>query len=156
MKYYNMIKEARTRYNLSEEEMWKSVKILDDVMEYVKTADPRLAMLTEVKFLDITNKGHFPLDYAEEIVGTLHSSGAKGKHWTIEQIDTTANKLGLSFPTSATSGDKLFAFNSFWHDMHNNGDTEEKIFTDAYLFYFDDADFEGNSKPWKYYKGMIW
>lgn len=156
MKYYNMIKEARTKYNLSEEDMWKSVKILDDVMEYVKTADPRLAMLTEVKFLDITNKGHFPLDFAAEIVAKLHSKGAKGEHWSIGQINDTAKQLGLSFAANVTDGDKLFAFNSFYHDMHANGDSEEKIFTDAYIFYFDDADFEGNSKPWKYYKGMIW
>ena len=151
-----MIKEARTKYNLSEEDMWKSIKILDDVMDYVKTSEPRMAMLTEVKFLDITNKGHFPLDYAEEVVGQMHSNGTKGKHWAIEQINETAKKLNLSFPTSTTSGDKLFGFNSFWHDMHNNGDSEEKIFTDAFLYFFDDEDFEGNSKPWKYYKGMIW
>ena len=156
MSMTDIIHNARKEYNLTEEDMWKSIKILDRLLAVVEGMDKQEAERAKISFIDITNKGHFPLDYAEEIVGTLHSSGAKGKHWTIEQIDTTANKLGLSFPTSATSGDKLFAFNSFWHDMHNNGDTEEKIFTDAYLFYFDDADFEGNSKPWKYYKGMIW
>ena len=30
----------------------------------------------------------------------------------------------------------------------------KKIFKDAYLFFFADDDFEGVSKPFKYYKGM--
>ena len=96
------------------------------------------------------------MDYADEVVSKMHSKGAKGEHWTIEQIDTTAKQLGLPFAANITSGDKLYAFNAFWHDMHANGDSEEKIFTDAFLFYFDDEDFEGNSKAWKYYKGMMW
>lgn len=50
--------------------------------------------------------------------------------------------------------DNPFAFNSFYHDIHNNGDSEEKIFGDAYLFYFKDEDFEGSTKPFKYYKSM--
>lgn len=152
----DIIHNARKEYNLTEEDMWKSIKILDRLLAVVEGMDKQEAERAKISFIDITNKGHFPLDFAAEIVAKLHSKGAKGEHWTIEQIDTTAKQLGLPFAANITSGDKLYAFNSFWHDMRANGDSEEKIFTDAFLFYFDDEDFEGNSKPWKYYKGMVW
>lgn len=156
MSMTDIIHNARKEYNLTEEDMWKSIKILDRLLAVVEGMDKQEAEKAKISFIDITNKGHFPLDFAAEVVSKMHSKGAKGEHWSIGQINDTAKQLGLPFAANVTDGDKLFAFNSFWHDMHANGDSEEKIFTDAFLFYFDDEDFEGNSKPWKYYKGMVW
>ena len=155
MNITELTREARERNTLTEVEMWKSIDLFGRLLEDVERIDPKIAQNNKIAYIDIVFKSHFPLEYAEEIVAKMHSNGAKGKHWTIEQINETARSLSLPFSSATTEGDKLFAFNSFWHDIHNNGDSEEKIFGDAYLFYFKDEDFEGSTKPFKYYKSMI-
>lgn len=155
MNITELTREARERNTLTEVEMWKSIELFGHLLEDVEKLDPKIAQNNKIAYIDIVFKSHFPLEYAEEVVAKMHSNGMKGRHWTIEQINETARSLSLSFPSATTEGDKLFAFNSFWHDIHNNGDNDEKIFGDAYLFYFRDEDCEGNTKPFKYYKSMF-
>ncbi len=155
MNITKLTREARERNTLTENEMWQSIELFGKLLEDVEKLDPKIARNNKIAYIDIVFKSHFPLDYAEEVVEMLHSSGAKGKHWTIEQINETARNIGSSFKSETTEGDKLFAFNSFWHDLHSNGDDDKKIFSDAFLFYFRDEDFEGSTKPFKYYKSTI-
>lgn len=159
-KFTNMIKAAQKEYDLTEEDMWESVAIMDEVMEKVGETNPELVSKMTIKYVGILYKGHFPIDFAEEVVAGLFSKSSDGrkyygKHWTLEQIDETAKAKGIRFPSDTTEGDKLYAFNSFWHDVQYSGAEEEKIFEEAYLFYFADDDYGGQwGKPFRYFKAM--
>lgn len=158
--FTNMIKQAQKEYDLGEREMWNSISILDEIMDSIKESNPELADKATMKYIGLLYKGHFPLDFAVEVVNELHSKDADGrnmtgKHWTLEQINETARAKRISFPSHTTDGDKLYAFNSFWHDVHLSGASEEQIFDEAYQFYFNDEDYTGEwGKPFKYYHAM--
>lgn len=146
-----LTKLAKSNYGLSEDTMWSSIALFDEFLDKI---DKHISDEFKIKYIEILFKGHIPLSFAEEIVNEMYSSNHKGKHWTIGEINETSSKLNLSYKNHTTDGDKYYAYNAFWNDLHTNGDDDEKIFKDAYLFFFADDDFEGVSKPFKYYKGM--
>ena len=150
----NLTKDAKSKYGFSEDSMWTSISLFDELLDKIESVDKHISDEFKIKYIEILYKGHIPLSFAEEIVNEMYSNNHKGKHWNIEEINEVSNKLNLSYKNHTTDGDKLYAYNAFWNDLHINGDSEEKIFKDAYLFFFADDDFEGISKPFKYYKGM--
>lgn len=158
-RFEELIKTAQKRQDLSTDDMWKAIGIVDDVMDQLSSENSDIVDSMMYRFIEVLYKGHFPIEYAEDVVAGLFSKDSEGrkfsgKHWSIDQINDALKTLDLPLSSSVTDGDKLFAFNSFWHDLHSNGDSDEKIFKDAYKFYFKDEDFEGVSKPFRYYSAM--
>ena len=118
-----LTKLAKSNYGLSEDTMWSSIALFDEFLDKI---DKHISDEFKIKYIETLFKGHIPLSFAEEIVNEMYSSNHKGKHWTIGEINETSSKLNLSYKNHTTDGDKYYAYNAFWNDLHTNGDDDEK------------------------------
>lgn len=151
MNYRAMI-ETAVKSGHGEKAMWASVDVTSELMEHLEHKHPELYEHYMRKSYEAINGKHYNRHFAEEDVAKLHSTDKDGKehhgaYWTIEQIkEATADK---KFHASTTDWDKYVGYNAAWHDFCKKFEDKD-ILTIAYLFFFADEDWKGESKVWEY------
>lgn len=151
MEYKKMIKTYADAGG-DEKKMWASVEVTEEAMEYIKEKDPEKYECLMRKLHEALHGKHYCEEMALHDVSKMHSVGSDGTkhvgaHWTVEQIEAALSSK--PFPTGTTKWDKYVAVNAFWHDLRKKL-TDEQVINAAYLFWFDDEDWESSGKIWDY------
>ena len=146
-----MIEEARKHGIGTEEAMWKGIETVDALLADMEEEHPGRYW----RFMRQAHESLYGCHYDETFgrydvsVMTSKADGKtyKGEHWSMEEILTaTREKV---FPAGVTQWDKYVAYNAGWHDWHKVY-ADEDILDISYLFFFDDDDWEGGGKIWRY------
>jgi hypothetical protein len=151
MNYRQLVEEA-VKSGSGEKAMWASVDVTNELMEHLEHQHPDLYEHYMRKSYETIHGKHYNRYFAEEDVSKLHSTDKEGKehhgaYWTLEQIkEATAGK---KFQAGVTDWDKFVAYNAAWHDFCKKF-TDEEILCIAWLFFFADEDWKGDSKVWDY------
>lgn len=151
-----MIKQAQKDGRASEDVMWKSVARIETLLEAIKDCHPQ-------EYWDFLRKTHedmygphYDSEYAEYDLSKLHYTDQAGKenrgpHWTkSEVLSATAN---MTFPEGTTDCDRYVAFNVAYSDFCRKFNDSD-VLSIGYLFFFNDEDFEGEGKVWRYMCAM--
>lgn len=151
MDYKKMIKDYADKGG-DVKKMWASVEVTEQAMEYIKEKDPAEYECLMRKLHEALYGNHYGEELAMHDVEKIYytdSSGVKhhGAYWTVEQIETAV--AGKPFPTGTTKWDRFVAFNITKSDM-GKVLTDEQVLKAAYAFWFQDEDWDGDGKIWRY------
>ena len=152
MTYKHMVEQARQTGTTNEKTMWESIESFSELLEELKEAHPELYWEFMRSQHGIMYHGHYDESFAMYDVAQMHYTGKTGEkhsgpHWTAEQIEQAT--AGMKFPAGTTRWDKYVAFNAMWADLSKGFDDGE-VLKAAFLFYFADEDWPGDSKVWDY------
>jgi len=153
MDYRKMIEDYANNGG-SEEKMWVSVAITAEAMDYIKSTNPEKYDCLLRKLNEALYGKHYTEELAKHDVAAMHSTSAdgvrhSGEHWTVEQIEAATKDK--TFPKGTTKWDKYVAYNAFANDLGKKF-TDEQILCAAWLFWFDDEDWNSDGKVWEYMK----
>ena len=159
MKYIQLIDQARAHGVATEKKMMEAMEQLSCDLASLEETNPELywcilrhqhAVFYDRHYSEkMANHDVCHLVYSKkgpngELVGT-------GAHWTKSQI-ANATK-GMKFREKVNDWDKYVAFNAMYADLCSDM-TEDEIIKAAYLFYFQDADWQPKeddcTKIWDY------
>ena len=151
MNYRQMV-EAAVKGGAGDKAMWASVDVTSELMEQLEHKHPDIYGHYMRKAHEAIYGKHYNRYFAEEDVEKLHYTDKDGKehhggYWTIEQIKeaTAENK----FPAGTTDWDKYVAYNAAYADFSKKFEDGD-ILCIAWLFYFADEDWKGDTKVWDY------
>jgi hypothetical protein len=155
MGYKEMIEEARKSGKADEAKMWKSVEQVDELLCIVKEQDKQ-------KYYDflrslygtLYNNHYATKEFADWDVERMESTqkdGTKitGAYWTCEQAVEAVKGMGVTIPQAVTKWDIYVAINAAKHDWGRKF-SDEQVLQIGWLFYFDDEDYEGQDKVFRY------
>lgn len=144
--------ETAVKNGGGEKTIWKAVEIATHAMEYMKENDPQeYDCLLRQLYVALCGK-HYNKELAEQDAASIHYTDADGNeqhgaYWTAEQIESATQDK--TFPSGATLWDKYIAYNAAHADFCKRFD-DEQVMDIAYLFFFDDEDWDGENKIWEY------
>ena len=149
---YKKIIESYAKAGGDEKKMWASVAVTSEAMDYLKEVAPEKHECIMRKLHEALYGKHYTEEMALHDVSKMHgvwSDGTKriGAHWTAEQIEAATKDK--TFPAGTTKWDKYVAYNAMANDLGKKF-TDEQILCAAYLFWFDDEDWNGEGKIWDY------
>lgn len=153
MRYNDLIIEARRNGVWNDAAMEKSVKSIDDLLQYVKDVNKEVYWAFMRQQRGILYSHHYNEAFATYDVGQMCSTDKDGNtrhgaYWSVAQTEDATR--GLDFPEGVTQWDKYVAFNAMWHDMRGSLD-DSQILVAAYNFYFADEDCDDTAtKIWRY------
>lgn len=169
MSYLDLIKQAKAHGVTSEKKMWASIEALSDDLAPIEAAHPHIYWKLMRHQHAILYDRHYSEKFANHDVnalvwsdtaatvpdasasGSLASGPGKGPRWSRSQI-LEATKA-LKFHPKVNDWDKYVAFNSMYADLCGEMD-EAAIIKAAYLFYFQDKDWQPDhddcTKIWDY------
>ena len=144
--------ENAVQNGADEKQMWKSVSLVADMMDYIKESAPDKYDCFLRKFNETLNGKHYTEEFAKQDVSQLHYTGRDGNehhgaHWTVDEIETAT--AGMTFPNGTTKWDKYVSYNAAYADFCKSF-TDEDVLRIAYDFYFADEDWKGSGKIWTY------
>lgn len=153
MKLRKMIQEATSRGRTDEGKMWLSVEALEPLLEKMEMAHPEEYWKFMREQHRILYDGHYSPEFAEWDVAQMHSTDRNGNiregaHWTKDEVLQATE--GMSFPSGVNDCDKWVAMNGAWHDF-NKKFSDDQILEIGYSFFFDDEDWDGDTKVWDYF-----
>lgn len=157
MTYLDLLKQSKTHGVTSEKKMWASIEQLSKDLESIKalpTGEGWVGLLLRNQHAILYDR-HYTEQYANLDVSTLVPSNSEPSsvslpHWTRAEI-TEATK-SLKFHPKVNDWDKYVAFNAMYADLCAEM-TDEEILKAAYLFYFQDKDWQNDddcTKIWDY------
>ena len=161
MTYESLLRQAKTHGVTSEKKMWASIAQLSKDLEAIKalpTGEGWVGLLLRNQHAILYDR-HYTEQYANYDVNTFTwsapvsdaSASGHGPHWTRAEI-LEATK-SLKFHPKVNDWDKFVAFNAMYADLCAEM-TDEEILKAAYLFYFQDKDWQPTeddcTKIWDY------
>lgn len=147
-----MIEDARESGRADESVMLKSIDAVDSLLESIRDAHPDVYW----KFIRNSHETlygpHYDKEFAEYDLNGIKYTDADGNdhsgpHWTLDEVVSVTD--GQSFAEDVTDYDKWVAYNAAYADFCRKFD-DDQILDIAYLFFFDDEDWEGDGKVWEY------
>ena len=161
MNYIDLVNQAKSHGVTSEQKMWASIEQLSKDLAPLATdsvSTPMSVLYWRIMRNQhaIMYKRHYSEKFADHDVNQLRYIDPKGEertgsHWTRAEIsEATAS---MKFHPKVNDWDKYVAFNSMYADLCVNM-VDEEIIRAAYLFYFNDKDWQPNeddcTKIWDY------
>lgn len=165
MHYIDLLKQAKAHGVSSEKKMWASVEALsNDLAPLATVPDKSLsglywrilrnqhAILYDRHYSEpFANHDVNVLVWSKQPDGVPTPTSGKGPHWSKAEI--LAATKDLKFHSKVNDWDKYVAFNSMYADLCAEMD-DAAIIKAAYLFYFNDKDWQPNeddcTKIWDY------
>lgn len=139
-----MIEEAKAKGLTSDKLMWQSVDDLDVMLCDMKKEHPDKYWKFIRKQHGLMHNNHYDERFA---MWDVEQMKPLGMYWTKQQIEDATK--GLSFPTGTNEWDRLVAFNAFANDLHGVI-PDDQIIKAAHAFWFNDKDWKGEGKIWRY------
>lgn len=117
MRYNDLIIEARRNCVWNDAAMEKSVKSVDDLLQYVKDVNKEVYWAFMRQQSGILYSHHYNEAFATYDVGQMCSTDKdgntrRGVYWSVAQTEDATR--GLDFPEGVTQWDKYVAFNAMW------------------------------------------
>lgn len=163
--YERMIIDNLAKYKGDEKVMKQSVKLVGNLLEKIKEHHPELYWDFMRDHHEILFGKHFDKEYAEWEVEQMHHESPdgkvyKGEHWSMGQTTEVMQGYKSKLNADITPCDFYVALNAEWHDYicwakeHFDTDSEadNAIIEMAVRFWFQDDDWEGNTKVWRYFR----
>lgn len=161
MSYLDLLKQAKAHGVTSEKKMWASIEALSNDLAVLKAdgvTTPSSALYWRIMRNQhaIMYDRHYSEKFANHDVNQIKYIDPKGEertgpHWTRAEIIAATN--GMKFHSKVNDWDKYVAFNSMYADLCAEM-TDEEILKAAYLFYFNDKDWQPEeddcTKIWDY------
>lgn len=156
MTYLDLLTQAKTLGVTSEKKMWESVEQLSKDLAPIEAAHPHVYWRILRNQHAIMYNRHYSEKFANHDVNQLryvNASGMEcnGPHWSRAEVTAATN--GLKFHQKVNDWDKYVAFNAMYADLCAEMD-DEAIIRAAYLFYFNDKDWQPEeddcTKIWDY------
>jgi len=147
MRYSEMIASARAKGIASEAVMYAGIEAVDELLETLKEHHPDKYWAFIRKTHESLYGPHYDEEFANHDICKMHSKDATGAHWTQEEV--IAATMSMSFDTGVSASDKWVAANAMWHDLHSVY-SDDEILRIAYLFFFNDEDWNSEGKIWDY------
>lgn len=151
MSYLDLLKQAKAHGVTSEKKMWASIEALSNDLAVLKAdgvTTPSSALYWRIMRNQhaIMYDRHYSEKFANHDVNQIKYIDPKGEertgpHWTRAEIIAATN--GMKFHSKVNDWDKYVAFNSMYADLCAEM-TDEEILKTAYLFYFNDKDWQPN------------
>ena len=163
--YKKILNDYKKRGNFSEDKMWVSVDVLDDViLSKLEEKDPELYWDFMRDQHEIFCGPHFDEKFGKwEIEQMMHKDEKgnvhKGEHWGASDVKGVFEKYRGKLRAGVTMWDVAVALNANWHDKVELWSkwwaqgVDEKIIEDAIHFYFMDDD-APDGKVWLYMRAM--
>lgn len=151
MTYKEMIKSAKA----DEKKMWKSIEEIDALLSVVKQHDEKAYYDFLRSSYGVLYGNHYAdkefADWDVERMSSTQADGSKlsGAYWTCEQTLEAVKGMGVNIPSEVTKWDIYVALNAAKHDWGRKY-SDEDVVQIAWMFYFDDEDFEGMDKVFRY------
>jgi len=158
MKYIQLIDQAKAHGVASEKKMWAAIEQMSCDLSAIEDTQPELYWRILRHQHAILYDRHYSEKFANHdvrkiIYSKVGDNGEPmgyGAHWTKAEI-VQATK-GMRFHDKVNDWDKYVAFNAMYADLCGNM-ADEEIIKAAYLFYFQDADWQTDddcTKVWDY------
>lgn len=156
MTYLDLLKQAKAHGVTSEKKMWASIEALSNDLAVLKAdgvTTPSSALYWRIMRNQhaILYDRHYSEKFANHDVNNLiwskqpdgdtSPSSGTGPHWSRAEVVAATN--GMKFHSKVNDWDKYVAFNSMYADLCAEM-TDEEILKTAYLFYFNDKDWQPN------------
>lgn len=151
MSYLDLLKQAKAHGVTSEKKMWASIEALSNDLAVLKAdgvTTPSSALYWRIMRNQhaIMYDRHYSEKFANHDVNQLQYIDPKGEertgpHWSKAEVVAATN--GMKFHSKVNDWDKYVAFNSMYADLCAEM-TDEEILKTAYLFYFNDKDWQPN------------
>lgn len=148
MTYLDLLKQAKAHGVTSEKKMWASIEQLSIDLASLATVPDASASGLYWRILRnqhaILYDRHYSEKFANHDVNHLHYINREGiecdgPHWSRAEV-VSATK-DMKFHSKVNDWDKYVAFNSMYADLCAEM-TDEEILKAAYLFYFNDKDWQ--------------
>lgn len=156
MSYLDLLKQARAHGVTSEKKMWASIEALSNDLAPIEAVHPHVYWKIMRNQHAILYDRHYSEKFANHDVNHLHYLNREGvecdgPHWSRAEVVAATN--GMKFHPKVNDWDKYVAFNSMYADLCAEM-TDEEILKAAYLFYFNDKDWQPEeddcTKIWDY------
>ena len=144
MRYKEMIEEAKKKGIASEKVMWDSIDELDDMLCELKKEHPDKYWAFIRKQHGLMYNNHYDEEFAKWDVDHMQPLGM---YWSPAQIEEATR--ALPHPSGTTLWDRFVAYNAFANDLHGSL-PDDHIIKAANAFWFNDKDWPGPGKIWKY------
>ena len=160
MTYLELVNQARAHGVSSEKKMWASIEALSNDLAPLATVPDK--SLSGLYWRILRNQHailydrHYSEKFANHDVNHLHYLNREGiecdgPHWS--RAEVAAASASMKFHPKVNDWDKYVAFNSMYADLCSQMPDEE-ILQAAYLFYFQDKDWQPQeddcTKIWDY------
>ena len=139
-----MIEVAKSKGMTTEKMMWQSIDDVDEMLCIMEKEHPDMYWNFIRKQYGMLYNYHYEEEFAMYDVQQMKPLGM---YWTVKQVED-ATKM-MAFPPGTTVWDKLVAFNSTKNDL-NGVATDEQILKIAHAFWFQDKDWHGDGKIFRY------
>lgn len=151
-----MIEEARKKGVATEKAMWAGIDRVDEMLMSMKDEHPKEYEVFMRKTYHDLYGSHYNEEWAKKDIDDLEYTDKEGKkhygaHWTKDEV--VAATKDKTFPASTTPCDKWVAYNAAYADFCRRF-SDSEILDIAYLFFFDDEDYQGSGKIWDYMCAM--
>lgn len=146
MNYYKMVQNAPKK---SEEIMWQSVKAISDLIDELWDAHRPIAHKFMMKEYGRMYGEHFNEAMAMAVVEDMYHVSNDGKR--IEGEAVPFEEASTIAPSAEMQWDAYVGVNALAHDLARLGMGTGDIKKLAKAFWFEDADFEGESKVFWYF-----
>lgn len=164
-RYHNLAKANYNKLRNDESVMWGSIAIIDALLEEMAEDHKERYWQVMRDTHEMMCGKHFDKEYAEWEVAQMHHESPdgkvyKGEHWNMEQTTEVMQGYKSKLNADITPCDFYVALNAEWHDYicwakeHFDTDSEadNAIIEMAVRFWFQDDDWEGNTKVWRYFR----
>lgn len=165
MRYWEIIKSSVDNNRGDINKMWKSVELVDEVIEEMREEHPERYWQLMRDTHELFFGRHFNKEYAEWEVERMYHKDKngithRGEHWSREQTNAVMASYKSTLPSEVTPCDFYVALNTQWHDycelmrelFANEEEAEKAIIEGAVRFWFQDEDWDGNDKVWAYFR----
>ena len=137
----------------SDAKMKELTMVLDGFFERLKDAHREKYNYLMREVFGVLNNHHYDEHYAQKDISCMEYTDKEGKkrkggHWTLEEADEQYKKMQI--PSSVNRFDWWVGINATYADLCTALD-EESILKSAYLFWFKDEDWLGDTKIFDYF-----
>lgn len=163
--YKDMIKANYGKVKGDDAVMWASVALVDELLEEMKEHHEERYWQFMRDTHELMYGKHFDQAYAEWEVAQMHHKSPdgkvyKGEHWSMEEATGVMMKYKMKLSPEITPCDFYVALNTTWHDyicwakehFPVETDAENAIIEMAVRFWFNDDDWDDNTKVWEYFR----
>lgn len=150
MNYLNMVRNAPKK---SEKIMWESVEAFSELLEKMKSSHPDMARAFLMKEHERMYGPYFDEEMAREVVSCMFHYNAKEEKIQGEAVtpEEAFEMLDGIEHADEKRWDAYVGANGFMHDMARSNLSSRQIMEMAKVFWFEDDDFDGESKVFWYY-----
>lgn len=149
MRYIDIVKTAPKK---SEEIMWDSIKDISDLVDDLWKVHPEMAKNFMMKSYSKMHGEHFNETLAREFVDAMFHYNANDEKIKGEMVSVEESTHILEpMDKELLRWDAYVACNSMMHDMARSGMSNASIMDATRVFWFEDDDFDGESKVFWYF-----